>query len=69
MVGSDSGSVNVMEFDEPKKTFVKVHDEIFGKSGIRRAVAGRYLAADPSGRAIMIGAIEKQKLVYILNRT
>jgi splicing factor 3B subunit 3 len=31
-------------------------------------VPGEYLAADPKGRAIMIGAVEKQKFVYILNR-
>ena len=29
---------------------------------------GQYLAVDPKGRAVMIGAVEKQKLVYILNR-
>ena len=29
---------------------------------------GEFLAADPKGRAIMIGAAEKQKFVYILNR-
>ena len=29
---------------------------------------GQYLAIDPKGRAVMIGAVEKQKLVYILNR-
>lgn len=29
---------------------------------------GEYLAVDPKGRAIMIGAIEKSKYVYILNR-
>jgi splicing factor 3B subunit 3 len=31
-------------------------------------VPGEYLATDPKGRAIMIGAAEKQKFVYILNR-
>ena len=41
---------------------------ILGKSGCRRIVAGQYLAIDPKGRAVMIGAVEKQKLVYILNR-
>ncbi len=35
---------------------------------MRRIVPGEYLAADPRGRAIMIGAIEKQKFVYMLNR-
>ena len=29
---------------------------------------GQYLAVDPKGRAVMISAVEKQKLVYILNR-
>ena len=42
--------------------------ETYGKSGVRRAVPGHYLAADPKGRAIMIGALERQKLVYQMNR-
>lgn len=46
----------------------KVHQETFGKSGCRRIVPGQYLAIDPKGRAILIGAVEKQKLAYILNR-
>ena len=29
---------------------------------------GQYLAIDPKGRAVMIGAVEKQKLVFIMNR-
>ena len=29
---------------------------------------GQFLAVDPKGRAVMIGAIEKQKFAYILNR-
>jgi splicing factor 3B subunit 3 len=47
---------------------VKLHQETFGKSGARRIVPGQYLATDPKGRALMIGAMEKAKLVYILNR-
>ena len=39
------------------------HHEI--KSNI---TLGQYLAIDPKGRAVMIAAVEKQKLVYILNR-
>ncbi len=31
-------------------------------------VPGQYLAVDPKGRAVMIAAIEKSKLVYVLNR-
>lgn len=45
-----------------------MHQETFGKSGCRRIVPGQYLATDSKGRAFMIGAVEKQKLVYILNR-
>ena len=33
-----------------------------------RIVPGQYLAIDPKGRAVMIGAVEKQKLVFIMNR-
>lgn len=46
----------------------QVHQETFGKSGARRIVPGEYLAVDPKGRACMVGAVEKQKLVYVLNR-
>ena len=54
----------------PAKTnqLLPVHNEIIGKSGIRRAVPGQYVAVDPAGRSVMHGAIEKQTLVYILNR-
>jgi splicing factor 3B subunit 3 len=47
---------------------VKLHQETFGKSGARRIVPGQYLATDPKGRSVMIAAMEKSKLVYILNR-
>ncbi|XP_015777088.1 PREDICTED: splicing factor 3B subunit 3-like [Acropora digitifera] len=68
VVGSDSGRIVILEYIPSKNTFEKVHQETFGKSGCRRIVPGQYLAVDPKGRAIMIGAVEKQKLVYILNR-
>ncbi len=44
-----------------------MHQETYGKSGARRITPGQYIATDPCGRACMIGAIEKQKFVYILN--
>jgi len=68
VVGSDSGRIVILEFNPTKNTFDKVHEETYGKSGCRRIVPGQYLAVDPRGRAVMISAIEKQKLVYILNR-
>lgn len=68
VVGSDSGRIVILEYIPSKNILEKVHQETFGKSGCRRIVPGQYLAIDPKGRAVMIGAIEKQKLVYILNR-
>ncbi|XP_037069404.1 splicing factor 3B subunit 3-like [Pollicipes pollicipes] len=68
IVGSDSGRIVILEYNPGKNLFDRVHMETFGKSGCRRIVPGQYLAIDPKGRAVMIGAIEKQKLVYILNR-
>lgn len=68
VIGSDSGRIVILEYNPVKNQLEKVHQETFGKSGCRRIVPGQYLAIDPKGRAVMIGAIEKQKLVYILNR-
>ncbi|XP_008292643.1 splicing factor 3B subunit 3 [Stegastes partitus] len=68
VVGSDSGRIVILEYHPSKNMFEKIHQETFGKSGCRRIVPGQFLAVDPKGRAVMIGAIEKQKLVYILNR-
>lgn len=68
VMSSDSGRIVIMEYDNEQNKFVKIHQETFGKTGCRRIVPGEYLAADPKGRAIMIGAAEKQKFVYILNR-
>jgi splicing factor 3B subunit 3 len=68
VVGADSGRITILEYNPAKNVFERIHQETFGKSGCRRIVPGQYLAVDPKGRAIMIGAVEKQKLVYILNR-
>uniref|UniRef100_A0A915DI78 Cleavage/polyadenylation specificity factor A subunit N-terminal domain-containing protein n=1 Tax=Ditylenchus dipsaci TaxID=166011 RepID=A0A915DI78_9BILA len=67
-VGSDSGRIVILEYLPQKKCFDRVHQETYGKTGCRRIVPGQYLAIDPKGRALLIGAIERQKLVYILNR-
>lgn len=67
-IGSDSGRLVILEYKNEKNDFVRVHCETYGKSGVRRIVPGEYIAVDPKGRALMIGAIEKQKFVYILNR-
>eukprot|EP00879_Flechtneria_rotunda_P026322 GHRR01028059.1.p1 GENE.GHRR01028059.1~~GHRR01028059.1.p1 ORF type:complete len:429 (+),score=125.84 GHRR01028059.1:208-1494(+) len=68
IVGSDSGRIVILDYNKDKNQFVKVHQETFGRSGCRRIVPGQYVAADPKGRACIIGAAEKQKFVYVLNR-
>lgn len=55
VIGSDSGKVSIVEFDNKINNFKLIHCEVFGKTGCRRIVPGQYLAADPKGRAIMIG--------------
>ena len=60
VVGSDSGRIVILEYNKERNVFDKIHQETFGKSGCRRIVPGQYLAVDPKGRAVMIGACEKQ---------
>jgi splicing factor 3B subunit 3 len=67
-VGSDSGRLVILDYDPKAGAFVKLHQETYGKSGARRIVPGQHLAVDPKGRAAMVAAAEKAKLVYILNR-
>lgn len=47
---------------------MKLHQETYGKTGSRRVVAGEFLSVDPKGRTLVLGAVERQKFVYILNR-
>lgn len=68
VLGSDSGRIVILEYNVKELRFDKVHQETFGRSGNRRVVPGQYLATDPKGRAVLIGAVEKAKLIYILNR-
>uniref|UniRef100_A0A7E4WAP3 Splicing factor 3B subunit 3 n=1 Tax=Panagrellus redivivus TaxID=6233 RepID=A0A7E4WAP3_PANRE len=68
VVGSDSGRFVILEYIPNKNCFERVHQETYGKTGCRRIVPGQYLATDPKGRAVLIGAVERQKLVYIMNR-
>jgi splicing factor 3B subunit 3 len=68
LVTSDSGNMSVLLFNKERNEWQVVHCEAFGKSGIRRVTPGQYLAREPHGRAFMVAALEKQKLVYVLNR-
>ena len=73
VVGSDSGKLTILEF-EPFPgaagaggggAFKVVKSETFGKTGCRRAVPGEYLAVDPKGRAVLVAAVEKQKVSLV----
>jgi splicing factor 3B subunit 3 len=68
VVGSDSGKIVVLEVNAATAQFEARQSETYGKTGCRRITPGQYVAADPKGRALMIGAVEKQKLVYVMNR-
>ena len=68
IVGSDSGRITILEYVPTQNRFNRIHLETFGKSGIRRVIPGQYVAVDPKGRACLIASVEKNKLVYVLNR-
>ncbi|KAJ5544523.1 hypothetical protein N7461_006827 [Penicillium sp. DV-2018c] len=68
IIGSDSGRITIIEYIASQNRFSRIHMETFGKSGVRRVVPGEYLAVDPKGRACLIASVEKNKLVYVLNR-
>lgn len=68
IVGSDSGRITILEYQPNVNKFHRLHLETFGKSGVRRVIPGQYLACDPKGRACLIASVEKNKLVYVLNR-
>ena len=68
IIGSDSGRITIIEYIPAQNRFNRIHLETFGKSGVRRVIPGQYLAVDPKGRACLIASVEKNKLVYVLNR-
>lgn len=68
ILATDSGRIAIVEYLPAQNRFSRIHLETFGKSGIRRVIPGQFLAADPKGRACLIASVEKNKLVYVLNR-
>lgn len=66
IVGSDFNRIVILEYISKRNVFEKIQ-ETFAKLGTCRHIPCHYLAVDPHGRSIMIGALEKQKLAYILN--
>ncbi|RDW71164.1 hypothetical protein BP6252_07727 [Coleophoma cylindrospora] len=68
IITSDSGRIAIVEYLPAQNKFNRLHLETFGKTGVRRVIPGQYLAVDPKGRACLISSVEKNKLVYVLNR-
>ena len=68
IASSDSGRISILEYQKDNNRFARVHLETYGKSGVRRVIPGQYLAVDPKGRACLIASVEKNKIVYVLNR-
>ncbi|KAG7341712.1 mono-functional DNA-alkylating methyl methanesulfonate [Nitzschia inconspicua] len=72
-VSSDSGIISIVDFDtistttNNRTTATPIIQATYGKTQCRRATPGQYLAADPKGRAIMVSAVEKRKLVFVIN--
>lgn len=64
VITSDSGNIVIAEYDELSNNFIPRVQEPHSKNGFRRITPGEYLSIDPHNRAVMISAIEKNKLVY-----
>ncbi|ODV87427.1 hypothetical protein CANARDRAFT_194901 [[Candida] arabinofermentans NRRL YB-2248] len=68
IITSDSGNLAIVEFDNNKGRFRRASCEPYSKTGIRRIGPGEFIATDGEGRAAMIAAIEKNKLVYTFRK-
>ena len=64
---SDSGNLTLLEYNSKLNKFIDLNNEIFYKTGLRRLSPCKYSCIDPKGRAIMISAIEKNKLIFPLS--
>lgn len=65
---SDSGNLSILEFDIDSNSFKNLFNEPCSKTGIRRLSPGFELVVENKGRAVLLTAIERNKLCYVLNR-
>ena len=68
LLTGDAGSLTALRWDAGKGAWAAAAREVFGRSGVRRAVPGALLAGDPRGRAVVVAAAEKAKLAYLTHR-
>lgn len=64
VVTADSGVLSVLQLDIKAMRFVPVAQEPHSKSALRRLTPGEYLCVEPRGRAMLVGAIERDALAY-----
>ncbi|KAI5968438.1 RSE1 [Candida theae] len=61
---SDSGNLSIIEYDPKRNEFVSICQMPMCKNGWSRSYPGEYLAVDSESRCILVGAMEKNKLLY-----
>ena len=66
VVTSDSGSLSIFQFDPLRCKFTPISNEINSKTGLRRLSPSAYICSDPKGRALMVSALERTKIVYTI---
>ncbi|KAI3402520.2 RSE1 [Candida oxycetoniae] len=64
---SDSGNLSVLEYDEKLNKFRSIVQQPMTKNGWNKTYPGEYLVVEPQSRCILVGAMEKIKLLYRIN--
>ncbi|CAI5758356.1 unnamed protein product [Candida verbasci] len=67
VIASDSGNLSILKFNPAQNKFVAISQIGYTKSGWNKTYPGEYLSIDPQNRCVLIGAIEKNKLMYRLD--
>ncbi|EDK44023.1 conserved hypothetical protein [Lodderomyces elongisporus NRRL YB-4239] len=66
---SDSGNLSVLTYDEHLKKFKSILQQPIAKNGWNKTYPGEYLAVDPQNRCILVGAVEREKLLFRIETT
>ncbi|KAG5418179.1 RSE1 [Candida metapsilosis] len=61
---SDSGNLSIIQYDLKRNEFVSCCQMPMCKNGWNRSYPGEFLAVDSQSRCILVGAMEKKKLLY-----
>ena len=66
IVGSDSGCISILEYDEKKNLFIRLHRGVYEKGKINKSNIGNYLAVDSRGSIILVGAVKRDKYIFTI---